>query len=194
LISGIIVIVLLLVGIIIYASQSANFKKSPARGGGLMKILYAIILGVMLAFFVGLGVEAFYPTENRPEVPAEIQYGEYNKTGPTDEQKQAQKDYDQQIKAYQTRNEKHALNVSIIVIIASILYMALSLTILTKTNTIFSDGFLIGSLLTLLYGIVRGFETNDNKFRFVIVTIGLIIALVLGYIKFVRQKETEREK
>jgi len=152
-----------------------------------MKILYAIILGVMLAFFVGLGIEAFYPTEKYPEPPASVQY---QKNGPaTPEELKIQQNYDQQVKDYQTRNEKHARNVSIIAIAASIIYMALSLTILQKTNSVFSDGFLIGSLLTLLYGIVRGFEINDNKFRFIIVTVGLIIAIVLGYIKFVRQKE-----
>jgi len=154
-----------------------------------MKILYAIILGVMLAFFVGLGIEAFYPTEKYPEPPTSLQYLKAEPTTP--DQIQAQQAYDQQVKDYQTRNETHARNVSIIAIIASILYMTLSLTILTKTNSIFSDGFLVGSLLTLLYGIVRGFETNDNKFRFVIVTVGLMVALVLGYIKFVRQKESK---
>ncbi len=152
-----------------------------------MKILYAIILGVMLAFFVGLGIEAFYPTEKYPEPPASIQYK--NAAPTTPEEIRVQQDYDQQVKAYQARNEKHARNVSIMAVVASVIYLTLSLTVLLKTNTIFSDGFLIGSLLTLLYAIVRGFETNDNKFRFLIVAIGLIIALILGYIKFVRQKE-----
>lgn len=185
---GIGLIVIIVIGVIIFASsKSGNINKSPIGKGGLMKILYAIILGVMLAFFMGLGIEAFYPTEKYPEPPASIQY---QKAGPTtDAEIKIQQDYDQTVKDYQTRNEKHARNVSIMVIIASILYMTLSLTVLTRTNSIFSDGFLIGSLLTLLYGIIVGFQTNDNKFRFVIVTIGLIIALVLGYIKFVRQKE-----
>jgi len=154
-----------------------------------MKILYAIILGVLLAFFVGLGIEAFYPTEKYPEPPTSLQY--LKEAPSTDAEIQAQKTFDQQTKDYQERNQTHARNVSIIAIIASMIFMALSLTILTRTDTIFSDGFLIGSLLTLLYGIVRGFETNDNQFRFIIVAIGLVIALALGYIKFVRQKETK---
>lgn len=155
-----------------------------------MKILYAIILGVMLAFFVGLGIEAFYPTEKYPDPPAAIQYKTTAVTTPED--LKIQQDFDQQVKDYQTRNEKHARNVSIFAVIASIIYMTLSLTVLTRTNSVFPDGFLIGSLLTLLYGIVRGLETNDNKFRFIIVTIGLIIALVVGYIKFVRQQKTAK--
>lgn len=176
--------------ILIVISLSISFKKSLSGRGGLMKILYATILGVMLAFFIGLGIEAFYPTEQYPEPPLELQYLDIGKTGElNDEQKQLQKDYDQQVKAYDSRNQHHSRNVSIIAIIASVIYMTLSLTVLLKTNSVFSDGFLIGSLLTLLYGIARGFETNDNKFRFIIVTVGLLIALVLGYIKFVRQKE-----
>ena len=155
-----------------------------------MKVLYAIILGVMLTFFVGLGIEAFYPTEKYPEPPIEIQYMNETKTGGfTDEQKQIQKDFDQKLKSYQTRNETHARNVSIIAVIVSIIYLTLSLTVLVKTDTVFADGFLTGSLITLLYSIIRGIETNDNKFRFIIVTIGLIIALTLGYIKFMRSKK-----
>jgi len=185
------IVIVVLVGVIIYSAKKNNH--SPIGEGGLMKILYAIILGVMLAFFVGLGIEAFYPTEKYPEMPIELQYGEKipASTPQNEATLQLQKEYEQTVKEYQARNETHARNVSIMAVVAAVLYLTLSLTILTRTNSIFSDGFLIGSLLTLLYGIARGFETNDNKFRFIIVTIGLAIALALGYIKFVRQKESK---
>jgi len=65
--------------------------------------------------------------------------------------------------------------------------LVLSLTVLHKIE-ILTDGFLLGGLLTLLYAIVRGFGSDDNKFRFLMVTVGLIVALILGYIKFIRPK------
>jgi len=158
----------------------------------MLKILFAILLGVMLAFFIGLGIEAFYPTEKFPETPAELQFGQETKAingGLSAEQIKIQKDFDQMVKDYQKRNETHARNVSMMAIAASIIFMALALIVLQNFSDVFSNGFLIGSILTLLYGIIRGFESSDNKFRFLIVTVGLIFALILGYIKFIKQKE-----
>lgn len=151
----------------------------------MIKIIYAILLGVILAFFVGLGVEAFYPTEQYPQQPSELQYVKGDLTA---DQQKIQSDYDQQVKDYNTRNEKHARNTSAIVIVFSIILMIISLSVLHSKEE-FSNGFLIGSLLTLMYGIIRGFESNDSKFRFIIVTIGLIFALILGYFKFIKNKD-----
>jgi hypothetical protein len=52
-----------------------------------------------------------------------------------------------------------------------------------------ADGILLGGVFTTIYGIIRGLMSEDTKFRFIIVTVGLIIALVLGYIKFIKNKE-----
>jgi hypothetical protein len=40
----------------------------------------------------------------------------------------------------------------------------------------------------------RGLDTGDNKYRFFIMTIGLIVALGLGYTKFVRGHLPEPKK
>jgi hypothetical protein len=44
--------------------------------------------------------------------------------------------------------------------------------------------------LTLIYSVIQGFGTEDNMFRFLVVSAGLFISLVLGYIKFIKPKET----
>lgn len=152
----------------------------------MIRILFSILLGVLLALFVGLGIEAFYPTEKYPEPPIELQF---QKSQPSQSDLDKQQAYENQIKEYRTRNETHSRNVSIIAIGASIILMALSLTILQKLSAVFADGFLLGSIFTLLYGIIRGFETSDNKFRFIIVSVGLIITFVLGYIKFIAKEK-----
>ncbi len=164
----------------------------------MIKLLFTILLGVLLAFFVGLGIEAFYPTEQYPEGPnSDIRYEKpLNPDGSlqmTPEEKAAeietQKKYDAEMKDFQARRETHARNVSAMVIAASIIFMILSLTILQKVASVFPDGFLLGAILTLIYGIIRGFESSDSKFRFMLVAIGLVVALVLGYVKFIRGKE-----
>ena len=161
----------------------------------MIKIIYAVLLGVMLAFFVGLGIEAFYPGEKFPSAPASLQYSKpaIDTSNDQIENTKIQKEYDQTINDYQSRNKIHARNVSLIAIISSILFMILSLTILSHKD-VFADGFLIGSLLTLFYGIARGFESDDNKFRFIIITVGLIFALLLGYFKFIHQENKTAKK
>ena len=45
---------------------------------------------------------------------------------------------------------------------------------------------LFGGLLTLGYGIIRGFMSNESKYQFIVVTVGLIITFILGYLKFLK--------
>lgn len=151
----------------------------------MLKIIYVIFLGVILALFIGLGIEAFYPSPKSPDYPIALQNikGEYN-----DEQRKIEQNFENEMKAAQKEQAKHAKNVSIVAIIASIVFMTLSLTILTKT-AIISDGFLLGGLFTLLYSIITGMMSEDNKYRFLLITVGLAVALVLGYLKFIKPKE-----
>jgi hypothetical protein len=73
-------------------------------------------------------------------------------------------------------------------LIAAIIILVLSLTLLAKIKMI-ADGILLGGVFVALYGVIRGLMTEDPQFRFLIITIGLIVALVLGYIKFIRPKK-----
>jgi hypothetical protein len=172
--------------IVVIIISSAIYAKK--EGVSMLRFIYVFLLGIFLAFFVGLGVEAFYPSPKYPEPPRELDCANKEVGGNlTAEQQKIQDDYDQTTKDFEKERSLHGRNVSIIAIIVAVIYMVLSLTILTKWN-IFSDGFLLGSFFTLIYSIVLGFESTDNKFRFLIVTVGLIIAMILGYIKFVRQK------
>jgi hypothetical protein len=53
-----------------------------------------------------------------------------------------------------------------------------------------ADGILLGGVFTTMYSIIRGLMSEDSQFRFLIVVIGLGIALALGYIKFIRPRES----
>lgn len=156
----------------------------------MLKVLYTIFLAIMLAFFIGLGIEAFYATPKNPEYPNSLQYNSKSLTEMTPEMQKLQQDYDQSMKDWQKDNGVHSRNTSMIAVVFSVLILVLSLTLLNKIN-ILSDGFLLGGLLTLLYAIIRGFGSDDNKFRFLLVTVGLLVALVLGYIKFIKPSKAE---
>ena len=99
-----------------------------------------------------------------------------------------EKEFAQAQEKYMEESKPYNRNVSIISLVASIIILVLSLTLLTKIRMI-ADGILLGGVFTTTYSIIRGFSSGNAQFRFLIVIIGLIIALALGYLKFIRPKE-----
>lgn len=153
-----------------------------------LKLIYTLLVGIFLAFFVGVGIAAFYPGPKYPDQPVLLKFG--NPDISKDELQSAEyklqaEKFDREEKLYQSRSQLYNRNVSIAAILASILIVIASLTFF-KTILIIADGLLLGGLLTLIYSVIRGFGTEDNMFRFIVVTIGFIISLVLGYVKFIK--------
>jgi len=157
----------------------------------IIKIIYTLFLGLLIALFVGLGIDAFYPGEKEPQYPIELET-----VGPQEkesaEQKVVRVEYEKQQREWQERLKGYNRNVSIISIIAAIMILVASLTFLEKIKMI-ADGILLGGVFTTAYSIIRGLMSEDSRFRFLIVTAGLIIALVLGYVKFIKPKKPLNE-
>jgi hypothetical protein len=70
----------------------------------------------------------------------------------------------------------------------AVLALIVSLLFLNKI-LIISDGLMLGGVFTLVYSIILGFSTEDARYRFVIVSVGLLITLGLGYIKFIKPNQ-----
>lgn len=157
----------------------------------MIRVIYTLFIGIFLAVFIGVGIAAFYKGPIYPEMPTILKYcspeiaqsAEKFSTFTTQSEQ-----FDKAEKVYRISSGLYNRNVSIAAIIAAIIFVVLSLTLL-KTILFLADGVLLGGVLTLLYSIVRGFNTEDNMFRFIVVAVGLVIVLFLGYIKFIRQKE-----
>lgn len=161
----------------------------------ILKFIYTLFIGILLSLFVGFGIAAFYEKPKYPEPPISLRYATpiYPEAKESTYSAQITKDQIRQEKVqqeFQKKLEIYNRNVSVIGLIAAIIYMVISLMLLKKLLLI-SDGLLLGGVFTLLYSIGRGFATNDNKFQFLTVTIGLIISLILGYIKFIKVKNTQ---
>jgi len=150
----------------------------------MVQVLYKIFLAVMLALFIGFGISVFYPSPKAPDYPIS-----FEKAEPTAEQKEAQTQFEAKQKTFQADFAIYNRNISAIVITFSILMLIVSLTLLINVE-LMGDGLLFGGLLTLIYGMIRGIMSNDNKFQFIVVTVGLIVVLALGYIKFIRKGKT----
>jgi hypothetical protein len=152
----------------------------------IIKSIYTIFLALLVVLFVGLGIDAFYPSPQYPEYPIELQ-----KIGPADETAEQEKiriDFEQNQRKYEQESKSYSQNVSIISLLASIIILIISLTLLNKIE-IMADGILLGGVLTIMYSVIRGVMTENSQFRFLIVTIGIIIAFILGYIKFIKPKK-----
>ena len=157
----------------------------------ILKLFYTLFLGLLVALFVGLGIDAFYVGPIAPDYPSALNL---QKTGCGDypELKAMQEKFDQDQKNFMEQEKIYNRNVSIISLAFAILIMIISLTFFSKIKLI-ADGILLGGVFTTAYSIIRGLMSENSKFRFLIVTVGLIIALVLGYIKFIRPKEEYKE-
>ena len=159
----------------------------------ILKYMYTVFLGVLLATFVGVGIAAFFPSPKQQEYrptfapyPAtkSISGEEINSTQAARQRLQEQESFiiSQQ---YNQLRQIYNKNVSVIALVCAIIILLISLT-LVKNLMYIADGVLLGGVLTLLYSIIRGFDTADNMFRFFVVAVGLCIALFLGYIKFIK--------
>lgn len=161
----------------------------------ILKFLYSVFIGILFATLVGVGIAAFYPEPKYPEYPARLSYAPKPVEQQTEQERQEQlkqqEAYDNQVKEHQELSQTYNRNVSIIAIIFAIAALVVSLT-LFKTLLLIADGLLFGGLLTLIYSIIRGFETDDNMFRFVVVAIGFLVAVIVGYIKFAKPVQVKK--
>ncbi len=161
----------------------------------IIRIIYTLFIGVFLAVFVGVGVSAFYSGPKYPEMPAMLKYCsiDLKESDQCADYKKSSEEFDQAEKIYRAQSQDYNRNVSMIAVIAAVILVTTSLTLFKKILLI-ADGILLGGVLTLLYGTVRGFSAENLKFLFLVVSVGLIVSLTLGYIKFIRQTETDNKK
>lgn len=159
-----------------------------AEDNKVLKLVYTFFLGVMLAFFVGIGVNTFYTPPKAPEFPTSLNtYGKEPQL--TNEQIAIQKEYDQKIDQHNKDLKPYNRNVSIITLAAAIILLVISILYENKIR-IMADGVMLGGLFTLLYSLGRGVASEDSKYVFAMVSVGLAVVLYLGYHRFVREHKS----
>lgn len=149
----------------------------------VLKLTYTFFLGILIATFIGVGINTFYEAPKYPETPS-ILKNSYDKE-PTSEQLDAQIKFEIQQDEYAENTKPYNRNVSIITLIFAVLLLIMSI-IFEKKMKFISDGVMLGSLFTLIYGIGRGFASEDSKFIFIAVSVGLLAVLYVGYHRFVK--------
>ncbi len=153
-----------------------------------LRFVYVVFVGIIVAAFIGVGVAAFYPEPARPDAPLSVKYNQnvqITDVAALNVIRAEQAQYETELKAYMVAEQVYSRNVSIITLVAAVLVLATSLTVI-KNISLIADGTLLGGVITLAYSIVRGFGTEDNRFRFVVLSASLLITLILGYVKFLQ--------
>ncbi len=149
----------------------------------MLRYLYIFAIGLLFAAFVGLGFSAFYPAPKSPDYPTVL-------SKPTSEltaaQQSAQDNFDQAQKDYQKSFETYSRNLSIWLIAAALIILAVSILGLGKI-LIIGDGLTLGGVFTLFYGLIRAMMGGDEKMRFIAVSFGLVVLIFLAYWKFIRK-------
>lgn len=150
----------------------------------MLKLIYALFLGLLLATFVGVGVATFYHAPKYPDYPPELEQTTPGQPSTSDQKLIDQKNRDDQ-KKYQADSTRYNRNASTIVLAFAIIFLALGLLLAHRIDII-ADGLVLGGIFSLLYSIGRGFASDDVTYQFIVVSVAVVIALVLGYLKFIK--------
>jgi hypothetical protein len=160
-------------------------KKSAKGQYTVLKAIYVVFLGLIIALFCGLGVAAFYQQPKGPKEPEAIPQTVDQKQGLV--VNQAEVNYQNEYRKYEEEKLKpYNRNVSIITLALATLILVISLMLSNKLP-ILSDGILLGAVFTLIYSIIRGISAGNPRFTFIIVSVGLAITVFIGFWKFLRK-------
>ncbi|MDI6800358.1 MAG: hypothetical protein QMD53_06860 [Actinomycetota bacterium] len=167
--------------------------KSKFSESSVLGIIYTLVLAAILAVFVGIALNTFYPAPEYSEYPREelVQYGEDNKPL-TEKDRANEKINNERRVAFEKEVEKHEVAykewmavASIVIFIAATLLVALGLFQSGKVH-ILPNGILLGGFFTLLYGVGLGLASQSRYLIFFVTSASLVVILAAGYLKFVR--------
>lgn len=158
--------------------------KKKITDNSVLGIIYTFVLALIIAFFVGISINTFYPA---PEYP-DGQMTEM-KAEPTTEEQKAADEANRKIESeYREKQKDWAQNASVIIIVAATLCVALGLFLAGRMPVI-PNGVLMGGLFTIFYAVVIAMSSESRYLIFGVVTTSLIVIVAAGYLRFVRPEK-----
>jgi len=173
---------------------------SSERQHYALQTIFSFFLGLMVLAVVGVGVNTFYPQPTDTNQKAQeaisrkmetFNMKTSNRSLTATEQAEMNKLQDQQNALADKTAEQMkgwTRNTSIILVLFATLVMGISL-IRSEQLRVISNGLLLGGLFIMIYGVGWVISSGNSTARFVVVLFALVVALGLGYIKFVRNRE-----
>ncbi|MGX5358041.1 hypothetical protein [Kocuria sp. KH4] len=145
--------------------------------------VYAVVLGALIALFVGLGVSTVHPGPREPQAAPELVAAQEVRELTAEEQQQwAGHLRDREV--WEERFLRHSRDVGLMVLVVAVVLLGLGLLV-GRRGPVLGDGILLGGLFTLLHSVVRSLISQDTLVGFGVVTASLVAVLFLGYRRFV---------
>lgn len=182
---------------------------TEAKRGDALQFIFSLFLGVLLVVFVGVGVWTFYQEPDLSDDPAQERAdelmreqdriyrsgeGEGKILTPAQEKRlqEINEEMEDVQKELQSKRDDWARNTSVILLVFATVFMAVSLA-LPESMKVFSNGFLLGGMLTLIYGTGWSFAGGDSRARFFVVAVALLLSVGFGYLRFIRGRKEAAE-
>ena len=196
---------LILIGSVAYIVVSLAQRGAPPpaeptdASNPVLRTMYTLALGVLVAAFVGFGIEVIYPAPEFPErelfdgpgepppemiveetVPPQESEEKTKEPPPKDlppESKLGFQEYERELAEHNRLGSVIALGASVLILVAALIPFVGRLPVI-------GGGLMLGGVLTLLYGVILAIQAQSPLLRFLAVTVGLIVLLVALYLKF----------
>jgi len=158
----------------------------------VLSVLVSLFIGLMVAFCVGFGIQAFYPAPSYPAYPAYPVGVSIPSSTPSLETEQnlakQQAQYDADTADFQKSNANHSRNASFVATLLAVLIVIFSL-VATRLALI-ADGLLLGGLFTMIYSITLSWVPGvDGRVQFATVLVGLATGISVAYFKLVKPQK-----
>ncbi|GGG65504.1 hypothetical protein GCM10011374_31720 [Kocuria dechangensis] len=149
----------------------------------VMRTVYMFFLGVLLALFVGLGIDTVHPAPPEPQMPPGVAMAQENRAL-TPSEKQEMDAYQREWDRWEDDQQDYSGDVGLVALVGSVLLLGASLAV-ERRSRVLAGGVLLGGLFTLLYSIVRSLISQETVATFSVVTVALFLVLALGWRRFV---------
>lgn len=161
------------------SSSSGGAHRPPETRASLLEALTMLAVGVLIAFFVGFGIQAFYPA---PEPPGERFVP--TESSPEDPEGKEKKKEELAFRAYQEEVSEYNRIASLLAVGIAVLILSAVLLLRRIRIPAIRDGVALGGVLTLFYGLVLALQAEGDVFKFLMVALVLLVVLVAGYLRF----------
>jgi hypothetical protein len=150
----------------------------------LLEVLSLLAVGVLTAFFVGFGIQAFYPAPEPPEEqfaptapPPEEDPGGNEKFEDKEEKELNVRAYQEEVVEYNRIASLVAIGIAVLILGAVLLLRRIGIPAIR-------DGVALGGVLTLFYGLMLALQAEGDVFRFLMVGVVLVVVLIAAYLRF----------
>lgn len=165
-----------------------------------LQTIFSFFLGLMVVAFIGVGVNTFYQSpqekysQEQQELSREMEslntkFGGTLTPADQAEQRRIQERMNDLNDRQQAEFKVWSRNTSIVLVLFATVVMGISLVRSDQLRVI-SNGLLLGGLFTMVYGTGLVIASGNSVARFIVILFALAVTLALGWLKFVRTRET----